>query len=262
MQLYTNCRFHEHCRFLNISEHNMKDIKLPIKIIVLFLGVCLAALIISPSLYSPEVNDTVSLTTEVLANTSIGNVTKEGPYGNTSSQVKVAYIVGMHPREYVCHQEAVNAIRNLDTSLKYSYYIYYIHVADGVDAAYGTGRMNGQLLGEKYVVPDIMANNYQLTMDIHSNKGRYESYAVGWFLYVPTKDEYTGNIAKHLQEKIPGIRIYIPPYASSPKYVTIPLLSNGIPSMVYEAYEYDSSEIGQDKAEKLLKAIDSIELLR
>lgn len=240
----------------------MKDIKLPIKIIILFLGVCLTALLVLPSLYSPEVNDTVILTTEVLANTSIGNVTKEGPYGNTSSQVKVAYIVGMHPREYICHQEAVNAIKKLDMSLNYSYYIYYVDVTGGVDTGYETGRMNGQLMSEKYVVPDIMANNYQLTMDIHSNKGRYESYAVGWFLFVPTNHEYTSNIAKQLQEKIPGIGIYIPPYASSPKYVTIPLLSNGVPSMVYEAYEYDSSEVGQDKAEKLLLAIDSLELLR
>ena len=239
----------------------MKDIKLPIKIIILFLGVSLAALLVLPSLHSPEVNDTVNFTTEVLANTNIGNVTKEGPYGNTSSQVKVAYIVGMHPREYVCHQEAVNAIKKLDTSLKYSYYIYYVDVTGGVDTGYETGRMNGQLLGEKYVVPDILANNYQLTMDIHSNKGWHNDYAVDWFLYVPANHEYTDNIAKQLQEKISGIEIYVPPYASSPKYVTIPLLSNGVPAIVYEAYEYDSPEVGQDKAEKLLMAIDRLELL-
>lgn len=239
----------------------MKDIKLPIKIIILFLGVSLAVLLVLHSLSTPEVNDTVNFTTEVLANTSIGNVTKEGPYGNTSSQVKVAYIVGMHPREYVSHQEAVNAIKKLDTSLKYSYYIYYVDVTGGVDTGFETGRMNGQLLSEKYVVPDIIANNYQLTMDIHSNKGRYGIYAVGWFLYVPTNHEYTNNIAKQLQEKIPGIEIYVPPYASSPKYVTNPLLNHGVPSIVYEAYQYDSPEVGQDKAEKLLMAIDRLELL-
>jgi hypothetical protein len=231
----------------------------PIKYIIVILAVGLAAILISPFLYSPEANDTVTLTTEGLANTSIGNVTKEGPYGNTSSPVKVAYIVGVHPLEYESHEEAVMAIKKLDKSLRYSYYIYYVNVTGGVNAGYETGRMNGQLLAEKYVVPDILANNFQLAMDIHSNKGRDDNYAVSWFLFVPEGDDITNKIAKELQSKITGIGMYDPPYASSPEYVTMPLIQNGTPAVLYEAYEYDSPEVGQDKAEKLLRAIESLE---
>jgi hypothetical protein len=33
----------------------------------------------------------------LLGNTSYGNVVKVGPFGNKSSNIKIAYIVGVHP---------------------------------------------------------------------------------------------------------------------------------------------------------------------
>ncbi len=78
-----------------------------------------------------------------MANNSYGNVTKEGPYGNASSHVKVAYIVGVYPLEYVSHEDAVKAIKKLDKTLRYSYYIYQVNVTGGVNAGYETGRIHG-----------------------------------------------------------------------------------------------------------------------
>lgn len=228
------------------------------KYILLILAVCLAAALIYPYLNSPATNTSVTPTTEVLATTSMGNVTKEGPYGNTSSQVKVAYIVGVHPWEYYSHESAVKAVKKLDKSLKYSYYIYQVNVTGGANSEYETGRMDGQLLAKEYVVPDILKNNYQLAVDIHSNKGADDNYAVSWFLYVPYHDERTDKIAQQLQDKIPGIESYDPPYPTSPEYVTIPLIRNGTPAILYEAYEYDSPETSQDLAEKLLQAVDDL----
>jgi len=36
---------------------------------------------------------------KILGNESIGYVTKEGSYGNLESSTKIAYILGIHPRE-------------------------------------------------------------------------------------------------------------------------------------------------------------------
>lgn len=234
------------------------DINFPIKYIILFLAV--VAVFTYPYLFSPETNETVKPTTEVLATTDYGNVTREGPYGNASSPVKVAYIVGVHPLEHVSHEDAVKAVKKLDKTLRYSYYIYQVNVTGGVNAGYETGRMNGQLLALRYVVPDILENNYQLVMDIHSNKGWDDYYAVSWFLFVPYNDSHTNRIAQELRDKIPGIGDYEPPIATSLEYVTLPLIRNGTPAILYEAYEYDSLETGQDQAEKLLLAIDSTDL--
>lgn len=236
----------------------MSRITFPITCIVLFLAVCLAVPLISPYFHSPTTNVSVNASTEVLATTENGNVTKEGPFGNPTSPVKVAYIVGVHPWEQYSHDAAVAAIKKEDKSLRYQYYIYHIYVPGGINSDYDTGRMDGQVLAENYVVPDILKGSYQLVMDIHSNKGGEDYYEVSWFLNVPYPDERTQKIADQLKGKIPGITFYDPPLASSPYYVTIPIIKQGVPAIIYEAYAYDSPDTRLALAEQVLKAVDSL----
>ncbi len=82
-----------------------------------------------------------SLLTEVLGSTSYGQVVREGPYGNTSSNVKIAYIVGVHPLESQAHQAMVESITSHNNTLKYRYYIYKVNVTENADN-YNIGRMN------------------------------------------------------------------------------------------------------------------------
>lgn len=234
------------------------NIKFPIICIILFLAVCLTAPLIFPYFDSPHTNVSVNASTAVLATTDYGNVTKEGPFGNPTSPVKIAYIVGVHPWEQYAHDAAVAAIKKEDKSLRYQYYIYHVYVPGGIDSDYETGRMEGQLLGENYVVPDILNNSYNLVMDIHSNKGEEDYYEVSWFLDVPYPEAHTQKIADQLKDKIPGITFYDPPIATSPYYVTIPIIQKGTPAIVYEAYAYDSPDTRQTNAINLLKAIDSL----
>lgn len=236
----------------------MVNFKFAIICVVIFSLVILAVAVIASYVDSQVNNETVSPVSVVLAETSYGNVTKIGPYGNATSTVKVAYIVGVHPWEQDAHVAAVNAIKKMDKSLKYCYYIYQINVTGGMNSDYETGRMDGQLLAKQYVVPDILENNYQLVMDIHSNKGADDYYDVSWFLYVPYSDNRTEEIANELQNEISGMTFYDPPDPTSPYYVTIPLIKNGTPAIIYEAYEYDSPETRQELADKLLRAIDSL----
>lgn len=216
------------------------------------------AAVISPHLDKPVTNVTVNASTEVLATTDYGNVSKEGPFGNPVSPVKIAYVVGMHPWENYTHEAAVKTVKKLDKSLNYSYYIYYISVPGGIDADYDAGRMNGQVLAQEYVLPDIEKNSFQLVMDIHSNKGGEDFYEVKWFIDVAYPDEPTQKIADQLLIKIPGLTTYDPPLASSPEYFAIPLIQGGTPTIIYEGYAYDSPETMLATAERVLRAVDGL----
>lgn len=78
---------------------------------------------------------------------SIGTVTVEGPYGNLNSSVKVAYILGQHPRESNAHDAIYDSLMNNSDHLNYSYYIYRINVTAESDD-FEESRMNGQLLAQ------------------------------------------------------------------------------------------------------------------
>ena len=238
--------------------HRLKSL---IILLMLLICVCVSSSIISPFLDSPVTNVTVNAYTEVLGNNSYGTVAKMGPYGNTSSPVKVAYLVGIHPWEIYAHEAAVKALLNHEKSLKYCYYIYQINVTGGIDTDYETGRMAGQILAGDYIIPDIEKNDYQVVVDIHSNKGSKDSYDVGWFINVPYDDQRSNQIAQELLEKISGLVTYNPPLSTSPYYVTIPIIKAGTPAIIYEAYEYDTPETREDKAYQLLLAVDNLRII-
>ncbi|MBI4813654.1 MAG: hypothetical protein HY802_04925, partial [Methanobacterium sp.] len=102
----------------------------------------------------------------LLGSTDYGEVVKIGPYGNLMSPVKIAYIVGVHPIEQASHQAMMESISGYDNSLNYCYYIYEVTVTrDAGD--YEKGRMNGQLLANKFAVPDIINQRFKLAIDIH-----------------------------------------------------------------------------------------------
>ena len=194
---------------------------------------------------------------QLLGNTDYGNVVKMGPYGNASSPVKVAVIVGVHPLEYVVHNMVMESIENCNKSSKYCYYVYRVNVTRDL-FVFETGRMNGQLLANQLVVPDIVNNSYNLTVDIHSNYGANDGYAVGWFLNVPTPDNKSSELMNQIIAKVPGLVSYDPPEPTSPKYVTIPIIENGTPAIIYESYSYDAPETMQNRMNEVLSTVDNL----
>ena len=89
-----------------------KNITILLIIVLFFLFVATAT--ISFNLYpSKSTVENHSFSIEVLGSTSYGKVVKEGPYGNTSSKVKIAYIVGVHPLESQAHQAMVESITDI-----------------------------------------------------------------------------------------------------------------------------------------------------
>lgn len=199
---------------------------------------------------------------EFLGSTDYGNVVKEGPFGNKNSHVKIAYIVGVHPLESNAHNAIIESIKSHNKSLNYCYYIYRVNVTKDA-GVYDNGRMNGQLLANKYAIHDIEKNGFQLVIDIHSNRGKYADYQENRFLAVPVIDDRSKSIASQIINKIPWLVYYIPPKGkgpTSPEYVTNPLIDSGIPSIVYETYMYDPYETTLEHANEFITTVDNIKL--
>ena len=221
--------------------------------LLFFLFITTAALTVN--LYPSKTTlNSNSNSTDFLGSTSYGNVLKEGPFGNTSSKVKIAYIVGVHPLESDAHQAMINSITEHNSTLKYCYYIYRVNVTENADN-YNTGRMNGQLLANKFVVPDIEKQNFQLAVDVHSNVG---NWAETRFLFSPVDGTKAETIAMNIKSKLPWLSYYVPPNPTSPDYVTIPLINAGIPAIVYETYHEDSSATIKDHADEFLLTVDNL----
>ncbi|MBO7240917.1 MAG: hypothetical protein J6U90_00485 [Methanobrevibacter sp.] len=168
---------------------------------------------------------------KTIGKNSIGTVTVEGPYGNANSSVKVAYILGQHPRESNAHDAIYNSIMNNSDYLNYSYYIYRINVTAESDD-FEESRMNGQLLAQDYVVSDVIKNNYSLAIDIHSSNG---GYVQDPYIFAPrSNDTVAYDAANNVTDKINYVIYYEPASYSSPQYSTIPIDDGGVPAIVFE----------------------------
>lgn len=192
----------------------------------------------------------------VLGQTDYGTVTREGPYGNTSSPNRIAYIVGVHPLEYQAHNAMVESVKSKNKSLKNCYYIYRINVTQDADD-YDQGRANGQSLAYNFVVPDVKNSSIDLAVDAHSNEGNYQEK---WFLFVPGQSEKAESIAYALKSETNWLTVYSPPNPTSPAYVTIPLIQAGVPAIIYETYTYESVQQTQKHADEMVLLVDQLKL--
>ena len=191
---------------------------------------------------------------QVLGVTDYGTVEKLGPFGNINSTVKIAYIVGVHPLENISHQALIESIQKNNSLLKYCYYIYKVTVTK--DASnYDKGRMNGQLLANKFAVPDIIKEKFNLAIDVHSNRGNWQYTK---FVFSPVPGTSAESIARTVKNEMQWLTYYIPPNPTSTQYVTVPLIQGGIPAFVYEVYAYDIYSTVKNEANQLVMVIDNL----
>ncbi|WP_286243649.1 hypothetical protein [Methanobacterium ferruginis] len=185
-----------------------------------------------------------------------GSVVRYGPYGNLTSPVKVAYIVGVHPMETRAHQAILLALTN-QKSLKHCYYIYQINVTKDRDD-YTQGRINGQQLAYDFAIPDVEKGEYNMVVDVHSTKGDYPETK---FISVPVPDERSLFLAHSIVNKINWLVFYIPPLDGGPTsgpYVTIPLIRSGTPTMVFENYRYQPFNETLIQAHDFVQVVDNL----
>jgi hypothetical protein len=207
---------------------------------------------------------TVTSNPNIIGKTSYGYVEKK-IYGNKSSNQTIVVIIGMHPQENGIHTAIYNAITSKSSQLTKRYVLYYIHVTkDASD--YSKGRMNGQLLGQKFIVPDVSKEHPILVIDNHENHGAQSGYKYYRFLYPISKTTTTTKYAneiisqmKLINSKASKLLIYTPPNPTSPQYVTVPIANKGIATIIYETYLSDSAAQKATDANTLINALESLD---
>ena len=196
---------------------------------------------------------------KLIGENELGTVHLHGPFGNPESEVKIAYLIGMHPLESKAHRALFDTMLDKKDNLNYTYYIYNINVLGELDEA-TEGRMDGQLLAQEFVAPHIINGNYDFFTDIHSNKGLSGpgGYEKTNFLFAPGFDDESEKILEVLLSEIEELCYYAPEYRTSPEFITVPVQKSGIPTLVYETYSYEPIELTYKLSEKLVNAIDNL----
>lgn len=193
----------------------------------------------------------------LIGKNNLGSVYIHGPIGNTDSQVRIAYLIGMHPLESKSHRALFEKLTS-KTDLNYCYYLYNINVND--KASESEGRDEGQLLAEEFVRDDIISKNFDLFLDIHSNRGSHGpgDYKITNFVFAPGFDDESSKLMNEIIDGIEEIVYYAPEFRSSPPFITEPTAKAGIPTLVYECYSYESMELTLSLAEKLIILVDNL----
>ena len=177
--------------------------------------------------------------------------------GNTSSNVRIAYIIGVHVTENAVHKALFDELTNKSSELNYCYDIYKINVVPIGKPIDDINRMRGQLLGRDYVVPEAIKNNYSLVVDVHSNHGG--AYVITNFAFAPAQDNVSKAIATKIINDNPGLQEYFPASQTSPAYVTLPIQRSGTPTVLYETYKYeDYNNVTVPYVDLLIESVDTI----
>ena len=177
--------------------------------------------------------------------------------GNTSSNVRIAYIIGVHVTENAVHKALFDELTNKSSELNYCYDIYKINVVPIGKPIDDINRMRGQLLGRDYVVPEAIKNNYSLVVDVHSNQGG--AYVITNFVFAPAQDNVSKAIATKIINDNPGLQEYFPASQTSPAYVTLPIQRSGTPTVLYETYKYeDYNNVTVPYVDLLIESVDTI----
>lgn len=214
--------------------------------------------------YSREATDEAKVDStlydaELIGKNDLGTVHIHGPFGNADSDIKIAYLIGMHPLESKAHRALFDTIIDKSDGLNYSYYVYNINVLGELDDA-SEGRMDGQLLAQEFVAPHIINGDYDFFADIHSNKGLRGpgTYEKTNFLFAPGFDEESTRYLEILLSNMDELVYYAPEYRTSPEFITVPVQKSGIPTIVYETYSYEPIELTYELSEKLVMNIDNL----
>ncbi|MBQ2653134.1 MAG: adhesin [Methanobrevibacter sp.] len=201
--------------------------------------------------------DSTEFDSELLGKNDLGSVHLHGPFGDETSKVKIAYLIGMHPLESKSHRALFDKLMSKD-DLKYGYYLYNINVKDSSTET--EGRLEGQLLAQEFVAPHIINEKYDLFLDIHSNRGPSGpgDYKITNFVFAPGFDEKSSGFMDEIINEIDEIVYYAPEFRSSPPYITEPTSKAGIATIVYECYSYEPMEVSYDLALKLINCVDNL----
>ena len=195
---------------------------------------------------------------ELIGSNDLGSVHLHGPFGDESSEIRIAYVIGMHPLESKSHRALFDGLMAKE-DLKHCYFLYNINVND--KASETEGRLEGQLLAQEFIKDDIIDKKYDLFLDIHSNRGSTGpgEYKITNFVFAPGFDEKSSEYMNEIIDSIDEIVYYAPEFRSSPPYITEPTANAGIPTLVYECFSCEDFELTCSLAYNLIDVVDGLE---
>ena len=201
--------------------------------------------------------DSTEYECELLGRNDLGSVHLHGPFGDKESKVRIAYVIGMHPLESKSHRALFEKLTS-KTDLRNCYYLYNINVND--DSSETEGRLEGQLLAQEFIRDDIIGKEYNLFLDIHSNRGPDGpgDYQITNFIFAPGFDDKSSEYMNMIIDNMDEIVYYAPEFRSSPPYITEPTAEAGIPTLVYECYSSEDFELTCRLAERLIDVVDDL----
>lgn len=181
--------------------------------------------------------------------------------GNSSSSDTAIVILGVHSLESGIHNATYEAITNFtkDNSLNKKFIVYFIKLNfkdSGMNTSdYDTNRHMGELLANKYVVPDIERYDSFIVVDVHEME-RYWEYQE----YVGVLDnkssetmEYANRLSDNLDYPILTINA-----GTSPQWVTVPISKNGHNTILFETPQKASQGNKTQVAINMIKTIDNL----
>ncbi|WP_407375589.1 hypothetical protein [Methanobrevibacter sp.] len=198
--------------------------------------------------------------TEILGKNSNGTVYKI-TCGNNSSTDTVCVILGVHSLESGIHNATNQTIMNFtehnDLSKRYVVYFIKLNFKDsGMNTSdYNTNRHMGEMLANKYVVPDIDNEDPFVVVDVHEMENYWDELR-----YIGVLDnrsdverEYASRIADNLDYPIFTINA-----GTSPEWVTDPIDEKGYHTLLFETAQDDKQSQKMQTAEKLVRTIDAL----
>ncbi|MBR3112427.1 MAG: adhesin [Methanobrevibacter sp.] len=201
--------------------------------------------------------DSTRYESKLIGENEFGSVYIHGPFGNNDSEIRIAYLIGMHPLESKSHRALFEKLTS-KSDLKYCYYLYNINVLNKNSES--EGRDEGQIIAQEFVRDDVISNEYDLFLDIHSNRGPNGpgDYQITNFVFAPGFDEKSSKYMDKIIDSMDGVVYYAPEFRSSPPFITEPTSKAGIPTIVYECYSYEEMDLTLSLAEKLIDTVDTL----
>lgn len=217
----------------------------------------------SPTVVENESNNTngsvenTSFVSSMIGNNSYGRVDKITGLGNSSSDIRIALIVGVDDNGSSPNSVVSSVEENKD--LKYSYDIYIVNTTStnqSDDTQNNSNNMSSNNMSEQlaaeYVVPDVVTNNYNFTVDVHSTDDSNP------FVFVPVNTTYTSKkVIKAISDEA-GIGEYTPSNHGYTESISEPIISYEIPSIVYVSREYHQNS-SSPEVTSVIKAIDNFD---
>lgn len=202
-----------------------------------------------------ETADVSTVNTTLLGNTSWGTVTKMGPFGNNSSDTRIAFVIGVNQKD-LSNNSIVPSMES-QNELKYAYDIYMVNASNDENNGNIANTSNNmtvndksQLLAKEFATPDIINKGYDCCVDIHSTNDSNS------YVYVASDNTVTSQNLVNQIANTTSVGKYTPEGVTYTEAVSLPILESNIPSIVYVTAEFFSNGMSNEVNE-IISAIDN-----